>query len=444
MTIKKKTQIIIQEMNNKLIEREHIIPMILLALYSQQHMLLLGPPGVGKTYAVELIKHFVEDVKYFEYLITPTTTIDELFGTKIIEADGSVTYNIEQSMLDSHIVFNDEIFKGPSQLLNSQLGITHTSRSFFQRGRGKLRSPMLSMFAASNELPDNDAVDAFDDRLIFRFWVDEIENHNNFKRFAKREFDRTQNFSVSLTIDEIRNLKTEALNVFIHDDFVAIFSSIKAKLKTEKVRVSDRKLQSSLDVFQISAYVNGRDYVDLSDLFILLDIAWKHYDDIDRTKRVVFDTIFGNLSQVTEVLKLNTDSYKNLVSKLRSQMGNVLNYSYNFYGNSAEVEFMRSKREIEDLKQFATSISENIKSLKDNYLFAIKIEEDIKKNIFLLDYKNHIYHSDDTIGEKRVNKNEIFELDSDVGVVLKKLEKWLEEVVELYDYNNLKTLNNAS
>ncbi|MBW6487518.1 AAA family ATPase [Sulfurimonas sp.] len=440
MTIKEKTQIIIQEMNNKLIEREHIVPMILLTLYSQQHMLLLGPPGVGKTYAIELIKHFVEEVKYFEYLITPTTTIEELFGTKITESDGSVTYNIEQSMLDSHIVFNDEIFKGPSQLLNSQLGITHSSRSFFQRGRGKLRSPMLSMFAASNELPDNDAVDAFDDRLLFRFWVNEISDSENFKRFAKREFDRTQDFSASMTIEEIKAIRVNASEVFIHDDFVGLYALVKEKLKAEKVRVSDRKLQSSLDIFQVSAYINGRDYVDLSDLFILLDIAWKHYDDISRTKRVIFDTIFGNPSEVAEVLKANQDAYKHVVSKMRSQISNVLNYSYNFYGNNADEEFQKSRQAIDEIKISILTISQNIKSLKDNYLFAKNIEGRIERNIFLQNYKDHIYHREDTVGEKKVSKDEIFELDSDITLVLRKLEKWLNETNELYDYNNQRAL----
>lgn len=438
MTIKNKTVTIIKEMNKKLIEREHIVPMILLSLYSQHHMLLLGPPGVGKTYAIELIKFFVKDVKYFEYLITPTTTTEELFGTKIVESDGSVSYNIEQSMLDSHIVFNDEIFKGPSQLLNSQLGITHTSRSFFQRGRGKLKSPMLSMFAASNELPENDAVDAFDDRLLFRFWVDEISDPENFKRFAKREFDRTQDFSISMTIEEIKNIKIDASNIFIHDDFVALFSSIKAKLKTEKVRVSDRKLQSALDIFQVSAFINEREFVDLSDLFILLDIAWKHYDDIDRTKRVIFNTIFGNPSEIADVLKSNKDAYKDLTSKIRSQTGNILNYSYNFYGNNAEEEFLNSRNNIEELYNYAVNINRNIESLRNNYVFAIDTEKGIEANIFIPNYKNHVYQREDTVGEKRVDSSEIFDLHSNIGIIIKKLSEWLDETKELYDYNNIK------
>ena len=39
MEIKEKTQILINELNAKLIEREHIVPMILLSLFSKSHIM---------------------------------------------------------------------------------------------------------------------------------------------------------------------------------------------------------------------------------------------------------------------------------------------------------------------------------------------------------------------------------------------------------------------
>ena len=67
----------------------------------------------------------------------------------------------------------------------------------------------------------------------------------------------------------------------------------------------------------------------------------------------------------------------------------------------------------------------------------MKMENIIEKNVFIPNYKNHIYDSD-VVGEKRVNKNEIFEFASHVSIALNKLNEWLNESVELYDYNNLK------
>lgn len=445
--IRKKTKILIAELNNKLIERERITPALLLALYSHHHILLLGPPGTGKTYAIELMANFIKDAKYFEYLITPTTTPDELFGTKFMEANGSVSYNIEHSMLDSHIVFNDEIYKAPSTLLNSMLGITHSSRSFHQRGRGKLKAKMILMAAASNELPSNDAVEAFEDRLILKFWVDEISDPENFKKFTKREFDRTKDFSVNLTVDEITDVKNAAVEVFIHDNLVTFLSTIKNMLKTEKVRISDRKLSTSLDILQVSAYVNCRDRVDVSDLFILLDIAWRHFDDIDRTKRIIFDSIFGNPTKIAEVLKTSQDGYKVIKSKITGQIGNVLNYSYNFYGSNSEIEFLSYRNLVEELYGCILELNNNCAGLKNNYSFCKDVEILLENNIFTVDYKNHIYiDSIDEIyaGEKKINKNDIFNLASDVLIILTKLRNWLEKNKDLYDYNNNRLIEKSA
>lgn len=445
LSIQEKTKVIIKEMNQKLIEREKIVPIILLTLFSEQHMLLLGPPGVGKTYAIEMISFFAKELKYFEYLITNKTSLDELFGTSIVDKNNTMIYNIENSMLDSHICFIDELFKAPSTLLNSLLGVTHKSRSFFQRGIGKKRSPMISMFAASNELPESETVDAFDDRILFRFWVDEISDISNFKKFARRDFDMTKDFSVSITLDEFADVIMNSSGIFIHEDFVELYAVIRTKLATEKVRISDRKLQSSLDIFQTSALLNSRNYVGLSELFLLLDIAWKHYDDIERVKRVVFDIIFGNLSELQENVHNTKDNAKILISNVRSVNGNILKYKHNFFGSDAEEAFLLSKKELERIKMELDNVQESFKRIKDKYSFAKSMEKEIKDNIFIPDYKNHLFYdnsSKNNLIEKKVNISDIFKSSEDIGLILKNLNQWLKESVTLYEYNTYKIQKN--
>ena len=442
MTIKEKTEIIIKEFNAKLIEREEVIPIILLALFSRHHIALLGPPGVGKTYMIELITNFITDVKYFEYLITNNTTLDELFGTKYVDENGDMGYNITKSVLDSHIVFMDEFYKAPSSLLNSFLGITHKSRSFFERVRGKMSSPMIAMFIASNELPENDAAIAFEDRILLKFWVDEIQNKENFRRFAKRDYDRSKNFSVKFSLEELASINEETKKISIHDDFVDILSTIKIKLGSEKIILSDRKSDSALDIFQASAFVNGRSYVDLSDLFILIHIAWRHFDDIERTTRIIFDTVFGNPSNVLDALNKNKELYKVITSQLRSHTSAMLNYTYNFHGANVEEEFEKARDNILEIKRVTEKLASNCQSLKDNYNFTQDIEKQIRNNIFIHNYINHIYINTDSVGEKRVSKDEVFALSSDIGLTLKRLDTWLDKALNLYEYNNEKISKN--
>ena len=73
------------ELNVELLEREDAIRAALVALLSQSHLVLLGPPGTGKSHLVTAVASRFCDtagtgLSYFVYLLTRFTTPDELFG----------------------------------------------------------------------------------------------------------------------------------------------------------------------------------------------------------------------------------------------------------------------------------------------------------------------------------------------------------------------------
>lgn len=57
-----------------------MIDIILLALFSNEHVLLLGPPGTAKTTAANRVSNLVAGGKFFYNLMTRFTTPDEIFG----------------------------------------------------------------------------------------------------------------------------------------------------------------------------------------------------------------------------------------------------------------------------------------------------------------------------------------------------------------------------
>ena len=122
---------LIKEIDARIIEREELNRLIFLALFSKTHMFLIGKPGVGKTFLVEMLKYIIEDAKYFERLIMKHTKHFEIFGTVVETESGAVEYKSENTVIDSHIIFIDELFKGSSEILNSFLGITSNNRNFF-------------------------------------------------------------------------------------------------------------------------------------------------------------------------------------------------------------------------------------------------------------------------------------------------------------------------
>jgi MoxR-like ATPase len=155
---------------------------LILSAASGEPLLLIGPPGTAKSM---LIKTFCELVgvdrdgsasRYFEYLLTPFTEPGELFGfydpSKLTKEGKLERIHADSMMQSAHVVFLDEVFKGSSAILNALLSFMN-ERAFYDRGR-RHSVPLQCLFAATNELPDSDELQAIWDRFSLRCRVDNV------------------------------------------------------------------------------------------------------------------------------------------------------------------------------------------------------------------------------------------------------------------------------
>lgn len=155
---------------------------LILSAASGEPLLLIGPPGTAKSM---LIKTFCELAgvdregsasRYFEYLLTPFTEPGELFGfydpSKLTNEGRLERIHADSMMQSAHVVFLDEVFKGSSAILNALLSFMN-ERAFYDRGR-RHRVPLQCLFAATNELPDSDELQAIWDRFTLRCRVDNV------------------------------------------------------------------------------------------------------------------------------------------------------------------------------------------------------------------------------------------------------------------------------
>src|SRR5436305_4059811 len=167
LRIAQKVRDVGRALDERYLDKSELIRMLLVTLVAGEHMLIVGPPGTAKSALVRHLARLV-DARYFEYLLTRFSEPNEIFGPIDIKAfrEGSYVRRVEAMLPDADIVFLDEIFKSNSAILNSLLSILNERRFF--TGSASIKVPLSSLFGATNEVPNDDALGAVFDRFLVR------------------------------------------------------------------------------------------------------------------------------------------------------------------------------------------------------------------------------------------------------------------------------------
>ena len=308
-TLREKIEKNLEILNNGLVGKEKVMKLGLLSILSGENMILVGPPGTAKSEISRRLREILADTDsetYFEYLFTKFTTPEEIFGPLSIKQlqNDKFERNTEGYMPSSRIVFLDEIFKANSSILNTLLTILN--ERVFHNGLKREKTPLISLIGASNELPfENDELTALYDRFLIRVVVgyvsdDEIEELLDIKE-TEMEIPAEIKFTES-DLNEIRN-ESEKVRVTsgikrtvmqIRQDYNKIFAEDSHEI------ISDRKLVKMVKLLKISAYLNGRDKVDFSDLMLLTNCLWNNPENIEKVTKLVLEAVKRNVAKDEE------------------------------------------------------------------------------------------------------------------------------------------------
>ena len=288
-------------LDDRYLDKNELVRLLLVTLVAGEHMLIVGPPGTAKSALVRQLARLI-DARYFEYLLTRFSEPNEIFGPIDIKAfrEGTYVRRVEAMLPDADIVFLDEIFKSNSAILNSLLSILNERRFF--TGSASIRVPLSSLYGATNEVPNDDALGAVFDRFLVRASSENLDSfhfHGLVERGLRAEVEALaengEDGAVAgvsatrplVTLGEIRLLKAcLARQLEFPEDFLARYKGLVFQIRSEGVTLSDRRVVKLLKLFAASALVDGRPTVDDGDFFVLRHV-WNSVDQISIVDDIV-------------------------------------------------------------------------------------------------------------------------------------------------------------
>ena len=282
-TIRKLGQIS-NELMDYFFEREDIIQCMNIAKLSKQHMVFIGPAGIAKSAIIEEYAKYFQDCKIFSALLTKFSTPEELFGPPSIKKLKQDIFerNTKDMIPECEFAFLDEIFNANSSILNALLKLIN--ERIFQGKPAKLEN----MFAATNFTPEEKALVAFFDRILFRYMVADIHETKNFKKMFLSGKKTPPKFSVSTAeINQLRSRIPEVDATPIMKNIVKIRNS----LKKEMIEPSSRRFKWAKWAMQSRAILNKRLYLIEDDLDILKHILWTDKKEIPIVEMAILKAI---------------------------------------------------------------------------------------------------------------------------------------------------------
>jgi len=274
--VREKFALVRKELAAALIEREDEIDLVLTALIANEHVLLVGPPGCGKSLLLDSVLSWTGGKK-FSILLTKFTTIEEVMGPVSLAALKEDRYvRVTGGKLpEADFAFVDEVMKASSAILNCLLKILN--ERVFDVGDGVARKvPLKLCLAASNEWASPETgkeLAALSDRFLLRKTVASIRSQVGRQRLLWTR-EHAPKLSTMISPVEVAEARESANAMTWSTGGKEALEVILKELAKEGVQPGDRRQFKTVGVVQAFAYLSGANEVLPEHLEIAQHCLW--------------------------------------------------------------------------------------------------------------------------------------------------------------------------
>lgn len=369
-------------LNEQLMEREDLIDICLAAMINGDHVFMLGPPGVAKSYLAEKMTEFMgysSNVNLFTFQFNKDTKSEDLFGAPDINEFKAGRYrrNTDGFLPTANIAVLDEIWKG-GPVLNGLLRVLNERR--FRNGSTDEIVPLQFAVAASNELPEDSSLNALYDRFLWRVFVDYIEDSDNFVDLASKRLNRIKErtpeefmrdngidpnevslenivakYRNDLSVDESKDRKY----VFT-EELIRSSHRLAKILRQNGIPISDRRLLKSLEGVRALYYVR-RCSISSDIFYSMINTIWSTPEQAATIRKIVVDpnnnfisaaarnsfNIVQSIELILEKLKNNQITPQSAFAEMKNIEGKLSNLPPEDRNNDLYIEaIIKAKKAI--------------------------------------------------------------------------------------------------
>lgn len=261
------------ELGKVIIGQSNMINQLLIALFSDGHVLIEGVPGIAKTLTAKLLAQAIS-LDFSRIQFTPDLMPTDILGTSVFNLKDA-SFEFKAGPIFSNLILIDEINRSPAKTQAALFEVMEEKQATIDGKRIEMALPFFVM-ATQNPIEQEGTYklpEAQLDRFLFKIKLqypnleEEVEILHRFKNDFKQEVKANIKAVIdSKLIFECTNIIQQ---VYIKDDLIKYIAEIVDNTRNNSDIFLGASPRASLAIMKTSkahAAMNGRDFVTPDDI----------------------------------------------------------------------------------------------------------------------------------------------------------------------------------